>query len=350
MLLTSGLDYLAQPGDVHTVITTGAVEGEYAPTMREAGFRIFHLPFSRSPAYFLRLFAHLSKQKYDLVHIHAERSGLWHAIVSRLAGISCIRTIHNEFRFTGLLRLRRRLGRNISSALGVAHVSCSARVARNELVRFGTKTLTIDNWLDPKRIRSTTRDERDRARQLLGIDSREFVVISVGNYVPAKNQESIVRAIRVANVTTPIHYYHCGARGTDLLQDTESMDLPFITAVGAVENIGDYLSASDLFVSMSYYEGGQVSLLEAGAAGLCCVTTLVGLADELSGQPGVTFVEPNAESLVAALLAEFSRSPEQREQDGQVLSQFVRNRFVPSIGARRYRELYESIAGPKTVN
>jgi glycosyltransferase involved in cell wall biosynthesis len=350
MLLTSGLEYLRLPDDVHTVISTGVVEGEYAATMKTLGFQIFHLPFSKSPAYFIRLLSHLLTQKYDVIHVHAERASVWHAFVSRIAGIPCIRTIHNEFQFTGLLRIRRKIGRSISTALGVAHVSCSARVSRNELARFGTNTLIIDNWLDPKRVRTISRHDRDRTRQKLGITGDEFVVVSVGNYGTAKNQESIVRAVRFISHQLPVHYYHCGERGDDLLRATDSLSHPNIKAVGAVDNVGDYLVAADVFVSMSYYEGGPIALLEAGAAGLCCITTRAGLAEEFSGTPGVTFVEPDAESLVAALLAEFSRSPEQREQDGQVLSQFVRNRFVPSIGARRYRELYESIAGPKTAN
>jgi glycosyltransferase involved in cell wall biosynthesis len=53
-----------------------------------------------------------------------------------------------------------------------------------------------------------------------------------------------------------------------------------VTFTGHVENVAEYLHASDLFVSCSDSEGFGLSLVEAMAAERPCVSTSVGVAPE----------------------------------------------------------------------
>ncbi len=61
---------------------------------------------------------------------------------------------------------------------------------------------------------------------------------------------------------------------------------------GAAELPDRYYAAADAFVCASYFEGGQLSLLEALAANLPIVTTRVGFACHFEGVRGVTVIEP----------------------------------------------------------
>jgi glycosyltransferase involved in cell wall biosynthesis len=229
---------------------------------------------------------------------------------------------------------------------GTVFVACSKRVAANEQTRFGINADVIDNWIDVRRIRPVSHDLRSETRQSLGVPKDAFCIVSVGNCGPFKNHIAILHAVALCRPHLRVHYFHCG-RGEGEEEEVALAERVGIAShvrfLGSVSNIGAYLLASDAFVSTSYHEGGQISLLEAAAAGIPCVTTKVGLAEEFEGAPNMHFIEPTAESLAATLKQVAARSIDERMTDGRVLSKLVLSRFVPSIGAHKYLELYEKL-------
>ena len=96
----------------HTILATAKEEGPFAGRLREAGYQVHHVRFSKTLRFFIRIYALIRRERYDAVHIHTERANLVYAIVARLAGVDqVIHTIHANFAFTGGLRVVRKFMR-----------------------------------------------------------------------------------------------------------------------------------------------------------------------------------------------------------------------------------------------
>ena len=347
LLLYSGAKQFLSAGE-HVVLSTGEQIGDFGSALSEKGFRVEHLPFRKTPGFFVRLFEVVHSGKYDLVHLHPERGAFWNTIAIRTAGCPCVRTIHSEFLFEGGLRFRRRLQRQIAAKLGVRYVACSPSVARNEAARFNIRPVVIENWIDPSRVYRTSEHRRREARRRLSIPENAFVIVSIGNYGPAKNQEAIVEAIRQSRSSSNIIYLHCGAGAERLKHAVDQRVFSQIRFLGVVRDIADILAASDVFVSTSFHEGGPIALLEAAAAGILCITTRVGLAETFAGCRGIFFIEPEARSLSHAIDSLTGLSVEERLELGTGLSDRVMNTFVPDIGVQKYIALYSDILSART--
>jgi len=324
------------------VIGAGDRLGDFAPNLSEAGYQIAHKPFSRSPLYFASLGRFLQNENVNLVHIHTERRALSFSLMTRRYGFASVRTIHNEFNFEGQLRLRRLITRRAAQAAGTVHVSCSPSVQHNELARYGLKTELINNWMDPERVPLPSENMRDAARSALGLDRNILVALSLANEAPAKNLGALFRGvIEAVKRGVNMRLYHCGMIGPDLQRLASEAPHGSILALGTVSDVRSYLSASDFFLSTSLNEGGQISLLEAAAAGLTCITTKVGIAGAFDGRPAMHFIGPDADALADALVAAAQRDSTVAQKEGQLLASWARGYFVPERGAREYRELYE---------
>ena len=328
----------------HSVLSTGDKLGEYAPHLAARGYATLHLPFSKSPLYFVQLWKLIRNSGFDIVHVHAERAAFWHCLIVRLAGKQCLRTVHNTFLFDGGLRTRRGFGRRLLQRLGVPHIACSTRVAENEWARFKLKTQVIQNWFDPARV--TLRSDADRItlRKTWSIPTDVFVISSVGNSGAAKNHEAIIDCVNAVGETLNLHYIHCGASNESVRSRARPLPEKRIRFLGPTPEIDELLAITDVFVSPSFFEGGPIALIEAAAAGCLCVTTNVGLANEFVSDDAVTFIEPSSESLASALEGLVAADPSRRRTDGRRLAERVRRDFSPSVGAACYRKAYEALA------
>ena len=341
VMLTSAAPYFLER-DSAIVISTGADVGDYAPILNTAGYQIAHYPYSPSTSFFESLGRFLRREEVDVVHLHSERAAVWYSLMAWRHSIPSVRTVHNEFNFNGFLRRRRVMSRRIAAASGTLHVACSPSVQHNESSRFGRDTELINNWMDPNRVPEPSPASRTRARAMLGVGPEQMVAISVANDAPAKNLSALFRGvISAAEEGVPIRLYHCGSLSPESKRIVDNAPQSTIIALGTVAEVGPYLSASDFFLSTSFNEGGQISLLEAAAAGLICITPKVGNAGAFEGRAGVHFIAPTDEALKIELRRQKDITWLDRQIDGVQLAKWTRTYFLPERGAREYRDLYE---------
>lgn len=339
VMLTSAAPYFLARGPA-IVISTGAEVGNYAPTLTAAGYQVAHHPYSASPTFFRALGRFLTREGVDVVHLHSERAAVWYSLMARRYSMPSIRTIHNEFNFTGLLRGRRIISRHIAAASGTVHVACSLSVQQNEKSRFGRDTHLINNWMDPSRVPQPSPASRTSARKTLGLRPEQMVAISVANDAPAKNLSALFRGVTSAmEEGVPILLYHCGSLSVENQRIVDQSNHSII-ALGTVPDIWPYLAAADFFLSTSFNEGGQISLLEAAAAGLTCITSKVGNAEAFGNCKGVHFILPTADALKAELYRQTVVPQADRQVAGLELAQWTRSYFLPERGVRQYQDLY----------
>lgn len=324
-----------------TVLATGEQVGDFAAQLLSAGYSVVHLPFARSPRYFLALARLIGRNRFDIVHVHPERARLWHILLARLMGTAVVTTVHAEFPFTGLLRLRKALGRRLAARLGARFIACSRRVARNEQTRFGIAPRVILNWANPHRGPSGAMP-REQLREQLALPDSAFVTLSIANEAPVKNLDALVEAVALTEAGH-VHL-HAGSVSPALRARAEQFAPDKIRFLGPVDDIARCLETSDALVCCSFAEGGPLVLLEAALSALPCVITDVGIVEDFRDLAGVRIVAPDPRSIARGIAAMRDLAPAQRHVLGQQLAAFALARHTPAVGGAQYAALYRSLA------
>jgi glycosyltransferase involved in cell wall biosynthesis len=123
----------------------------------------------------------------------------------------------------------------------------------------------------------------------------------------------------------------------------EARDLPNISFEGYVTNVGDYMSAFDLFVLPSLHEGIGGILLDAMSFGVPVIASAVDGLPEIvhDGQNGL-LVPAADESRLAQAIERLYREPGTRARMGAE-GRRVAADYTPAHMARRYVEVYSAV-------
>jgi len=118
-----------------------------------------------------------------------------------------------------------------------------------------------------------------------------------------------------------------------------------VIMTGRVDNVADYLRASDIFAFPSVFEGLGLSLIEAQACGLACVASKTGgIVDIIEdGKNGVLVNPAQLEELQAGLAALLS-DEDRRRGIGLAGRKSALERFDVQDSLDRYRALFREIA------
>ena len=227
-----------------------------------------------------------------------------------------------------------------------------------------SRCLVIPNGIDRRAYEAIDgQASRDRLRMQYGITENEFLFLSVGAINHQKNHIATVRAFAAMVDSCPqARLMILGpAYESNLL--SEIMD--YITAhqlenkviyAGSTDNAWHYYNAADAFVAASFFEGGQLSLLEAITANLPSVTSNMGFAGHFRNKPGFEVVdEPLALTSFYGSISQLHSTPdfEHRLADAMIrtyvkrvkpdLSQAIRKAFDKEVSYQCYVKLAGAI-------
>ncbi|SEI98900.1 glycosyltransferase EpsD [Kandleria vitulina] len=116
--------------------------------------------------------------------------------------------------------------------------------------------------------------DKVKKREEIGVKSDAFMLLSVGELIPRKNHEVVIRALSLLkkqNKLGSMEYVICG-RGIlekELKKLVSELELTeHVHFLGYRSDIYEICNSADLFVFMSHQEGLPVALMEAMACGL----------------------------------------------------------------------------------
>lgn len=228
---------------------------------------------------------------YDAVHVHA--NALLYVNIFNIAKKYGIKKLvihsHNSSTVSKLFMPIHLFNRLRIKRLANVYFACSDEAGK---WAFGSNYKIINNGIDVERFKFLE-VERKRIREELGIDKNTFVLCNVGRFVEVKNQEYTLKVFQEYNKINPNSelilvgtgplFDKCKMLSTEMNLDKK------IHFLGVRKDIPDILSASDLFVFPSVYEGLPLALVEAQANGLYCLASNL-ISDEVGLTDSIKFL------------------------------------------------------------
>ena len=205
----------------------------------------------------------------------------------------------------------------------------------------------IRNCIDVGKFRFSGEGRR-RLRNEFGVSDRQLLLGSVARFSLQKGHEYMVEAIPVILESFPEARFLLVGAGPEhgkIIQMTENLGLQGkVLFVGERRDIADLLSAMDVFLLSSIFEGLPLSVLEAMAVGLPVIATRVGGTPEavLHEMNGL-LVPPADSSAIAAAAISLLGDYEQRRRMGQQGRLLVLHHFHKTHLVKQVRDLYDQL-------
>jgi glycosyltransferase involved in cell wall biosynthesis len=191
-----------------------------------------------------------------------------------------------------------------------------------------------------------SRSERNKAREKLGIMLDERLLIAVGQLIPLKRFDLLIQSIALISNKENLRVIILGDGEEEarLKRFAKQHAIPHFDIV-ATDQIGDYYSAADIYVSTSSTEGFGNANCEALLAGLPCICTAVdGIPEQL--QDGVLFTKEIPNDIAKAIYSILS-SPQKRESLLKKAKAVSSSWKTPEEIARLFEEVLLRQTNPK---
>lgn len=284
-----------------------------------------------------RLSCFLSSSDYSIVHTHTSKGGFVGRLAAKLAKIPIIiHTAHgfafHEFSNPIALIVYSRLEQ--LATRWCHRIITVSNFHRNWALRLGIappdKIVAIPNGIATDYLTVTV--HRSEMRRILGLSSKDVVILAMGRLFPQKGLEYLIQAMP---------YILAGAnRSTYLLLAGEGPMLDKLHKLAKVcgvsqnvfflgfrKDIADLINTADIVVLPSLWEGLSIALLEAMALGKPIVATSISSNREVikDGENGLLVPPRNPQALAQAILCLISDSTFALRISEAALKTFIEN-------------------------
>lgn len=281
-LVRTLLDELADSRFRLALFTLRDASGHAAGAPPPEGVAVHSFPARRllNPVRFARLLRALRAADLDVLHTNLPAANVLGLLGGWLLGIPTVVTLHNTETKADAHWYQGRLESALIRRLRprVLAVGDETADARRAVLGGGCEVFVVPNAVSPAP--ALTPDERQALRRSVMSDPARTLLIAVGRLTEQKAHDDLLRAFAAARSVDDrleLAIAGRGAAADRLAALIDELDLTgAVHLLGVRTDVRQLLSASDVFVMSSHWEGLPVALLEAMAAGLPVVSTDVG--------------------------------------------------------------------------
>jgi glycosyltransferase involved in cell wall biosynthesis len=316
---------------------------------RAAGAGVFVLAGRGRLARIGRLARLLREEGVEVVNGHNPTGGLVAALAARRAGLHAVLRTEHSLHYPGRHSRLYPLLERVATALTRRVVCVCETVRESHASRFpraARRFVTVRNGV------SAASPARPRAavRAALGLGPEERVAVTVGSLTPQKAQHVLLEAFARVSADLPASRLLVVGEGplrSTLEARRDALGLgERVWFLGARTDVGDLLTAADVFTLSSRREGLPVTLLEAMRGGCAAVVTRAGGCAEavVEGTTG-RLVPVDAAPALGAALAALLADPEGCARMGREASARWAREFTAERMVRETEAVYAAALG-----
>lgn len=311
---------------------------------------IFGPKITTSLSYTLGALALLRRLHPDILHANELLSAsLIGALAKRFWGWPLLITPHRGGPIGDVQRLHQKLfGAQRMAAfatLADRFIAISEEIG-DELIGAGAppERLThIPNGVNIRHFQPPDETRRAALRERLKLPLDSLVVVFSGRLAPEKRVNFLVQAWPTVRATFPQARLLILGEGSER-PSLEAAAGEGIRFVGYVDNVADYLAASDLFVLPSIAEGISGAMLEAMSSGLPVLVTSVGAAPQVitHGENG-WLIPPDEPQAVQQALLHLLSDVALRQKMGRAARRHIEEHYALDKIAMRLEQVYRQV-------
>lgn len=200
------------------------------------------------------------------------------------------------------------------------------------------------NWYVVPHLVQVNLTARDLARKKIGITSDCKLLIAVGRLVPVKRFDLLLQSVSILpeNERPAIIILGEGPEEASLLKQANELGVHDFE-IRVTDDIGDYLSAADVYVSTSSTESFGLANCEAVLAGVPSVCTAVDAVPELLGDAAILTSDDPGE--IATAIKSVITDQNLRNDLKKKADKITAGWLTSGQTADRYEKIYKSIYG-----
>ena len=264
-------------------------EGVYEERFRQLGGQIFHCEYFKRkykikfPSFAFYHF--LKEKKYDIVYFDTDFSGrsYW-SLLARFAGVKQrIFHSHNSKTEGGINPLVHWFFKQIMRFSVTDYIACSKAAAYWMFPKDKAESATIITNGINTYFFAYNSESRRKIRALYNIPESSCVIGHVGRFCEQKNHSKLIGIFNEFHKIYPDSFLILIGEGElkdKIEQSVSEFELSeYVKFIGNTDDIASYLSAMDVFILPSLFEGLPISVIEAECSGLY-VYISDGISDE----------------------------------------------------------------------
>jgi glycosyltransferase involved in cell wall biosynthesis len=291
-----------------------------------------------------RLHRILREYAPDIVHTHLHVLRYALPSLMLLQRSSCVHTVHN--RAEREVEPRARLLQRYALAKLSTPVAVSTDVKNSLQERYRLPSCAIIPNGIPTANYASPSISRGQWRARAGFSEDQVLFVCVARLAPQKNHALLLEAFAQGPGRDPLAHLVLigdGELRQRLIEQSQNLGLTGkVHFLGVRTDIAEALSAMDVFVLSSDWEGNPLSVMEAMAAGLPIVSTAVGGVPEIvRNEVEGLLVAANQPQALSRALLELLSNPEKRCALGAAARHRANLEFDESRMVRAYERLYE---------
>jgi len=290
----------------------------------------------------------ISKNKYDLIHIHSGLTGLIFFIALIPIRISLINktvfTLHNSW---NVLKFRNQLLNFFVMLLAKKICTCGQSsldsIPWAIKLCIGHKTIAVVNGFDNYRVDRVERDSnKDHYFENSGLK-----IVCVGALNPTKNQIALLKALESYSIDGEIIFLGDGTKKQALIDFADTLNNPCkITFKGRVSRdiAIEHMLQADISISLSRGEGLPIAVLESMYAGCFLILSNIPPHKEIAPPSGrcIYVDNSNIDNIIEAL-DYVGKYVEQIREERHISKRYSIKNFSVNKMLAEYRKVYDFI-------